>query len=383
MPLRRDIRIITVTAALVAAVLWCAPYAQAHGESSPFIRAMVDRLEPPAPGLSITTSQATATLLQVRNDTPRELEVLSDRGEPFIRIGRQGVLANVSSREWFASGNPDGLIAPQARTGGPPRWVRVSADPGWSWFEHRLHPRALTAVPPPTERRTVRLFDWTVPLRIGGQPAAIEGRVEWRPVLGRVAATLSNRPDPSAGVRVAMTPGPVPGMFLANTGRRAVTVRGRQGEPFLRFTRDRGTEANLRSPSYADGQRLRGGGLEEPTDSRARPLWRQIEDAPQHGWLETRARYGPEQPPEDVARRSQPTVLTTWKVPLDIGSERFDLKGTTTWVPFRPLGAPADDEGGGLLDLLLIVLAIVGVGALALLALRARGGRASRGFTAQ
>ncbi|MEJ7714882.1 MAG: hypothetical protein WKF40_03900 [Thermoleophilaceae bacterium] len=39
---------------------------------------------------------------------------------------------------------------------------------------------------------------------------------------------------------VAMTPGLVPGMFLASTGTRPVTVIGRAGEPFLRFTRERG-----------------------------------------------------------------------------------------------------------------------------------------------
>jgi hypothetical protein len=59
-------------------------------------------------------------------------------------------------------------------------------------------------------------------------------------------------------------------MFLANTGPRPVTVLGREGEPFLRFTRGRGTEANLRSPSYVDGQRLRGEPPEVPADSRAK-----------------------------------------------------------------------------------------------------------------
>jgi len=375
---------LTATAALVAAVaLWCVPAAHAHGEASPFIRTVVDRVAPPAPGISVTTSQATATVLQVRNETTRELEVLSDRDEPFIRIGRGGVFANVSSPEWFASGNPDGVIAPQARTGGPPRWVRVSADPGWSWFDHRLHPRTLTAVPPPTERRAVRLFDWTVPVRLGGQPARVHGHVEWRPVLGAAVPALINRPAPSAGVRVSVAPGAVPGIFLASTGRRPVTVIGREGEPFLRFTRDEGTEVNLRSPSHVDAQRLRGEPPEVPADSQAKPRWRQVEDVPQYAWPETRARYGPGQPPDEIVRSSEPTVLTNWAVPLDIGSERFDLRGRTSWVPFTPLGAPAEEEGGGLLDVLLLVLAVVGVAGLALLLLRVRSRRASRGFTAQ
>ena len=180
-----------------------------------------------------------------------------------------------------------------------------------------------------------------------------------------------------------MTTGLVPGMFLASTGTRPVTVLGREGDPFLRFTRDEGTEANLRSPSYADVQRLQGEPPDLAADSRAKPRWRQVEDVPQHGWLETRARYAPEQPPEDVVRRTKPTVLANWTVPLEIGSRRFDLKGRTSWVPFTQIGAPATEDGTGLVDLVLLAVAVIGVAGLALLLLRVRVRRASRSFTAQ
>ncbi|MEJ7714883.1 MAG: hypothetical protein WKF40_03905 [Thermoleophilaceae bacterium] len=132
-----------------------------------------------------------------------------------------------------------------------------------------------------------------------------------------------------------------------------------------------------------DVQRLQGEPPEAPADPRAAPRWRTVEDVPQFGWLETRARYGPEQPPDDVARRPGPTVLTNWTVPLEIGSRRFDLKGRTSWVPFRQLGAPAEEDGNGLLDLLLLVVAVLGVAGIALLLVRVRSRRASRSFTAQ
>jgi hypothetical protein len=186
-----------------------------------------------------------------------------------------------------------------------------------------------------------------------------------------------------SGVQVAVTPSLVPGMFLANTGPRPVTVLGREGEPFLRFTRAEGTEANLRSPSYVDVQRLRGEPPDAPADSRAEPRWRQVEDVPQYGWLETRARYGPEQPPDEVIRRADPTVLTNWTVPLESGSRRFDLKGRTSWVPFTQLGAPATEDGTGLVDLVLLAVAVIGIAGLALLLLRVQARRASRSFTAQ
>ena len=104
---------------------------------------------------------------------------------------------------------------------------------------------------------------------------------------------------------------------------------------------------------------------------------------PQYGWLETRARYAPEQPPDDVVRRTEPTVLANWTVPLEIGSQRFDLKGRTSWVPFTQIGAPATEDGTGLVDLVLLAVAVIGVAGLALLLLRVRARRASRSFTAQ
>jgi hypothetical protein len=352
--------------------------AHAHGEGSPFIRAVVEEVTPAVPGLSVTTTRAPVTLLQVRNDSAQELEILSDRGEPFLRIGRGGVFANARSADWYASGNPDGVFrVPRGRLGGPPRWVKVSAEPGWSWFDHRLHPRAQVSLPPATERQTVRLFGWTVPARLGGRPGSIKGRVEWRPVYGGLLATLLSRPDPRTGVTAEVAPGRIPALFVTNAGPRPVTVLGRAGEPFARIGARRGAEVNLRSPTFADSERLSGHSPTTVADPRAKPRWRQVDDSPQYAWLDTRARYGPDQPPDELLRRKTPTVLTTWTVPLEIGSERFELRGKTSWFPTEPPGTPPD-SGVSTVDLVLIGLAGLGVAAavgVAVLRLRRRATR--------
>lgn len=353
------------TAGLVAALAAsCVPQAEAHGEANPFVRAVIDRTSP-APGLTVSTARASATLIQARNDSDRELEILSDRGEPFLRIGRDGVFANVSSVEWYASGNPDGVAdVPPAIRGRrlPPRWIRASRDPGWSWFDHRLHPRALTSLPPSDVRTTVRLFDWRVPARLGGRPAAIEGHVEYRPVFGRVVASLRDEPDPSSGLVVQVTSGLVPALFVQNGGRRPVTVLGRDGEPFARIG-PRGAEVNVRSATHLDAQRLRGATPAAAADPRARPRWRRVDRAPQYAWLESRARYGPEQPPDGVLRRLGPTVLTNWVVPVRSAAGRRDVRGSTSWVPFTPPGRVAAGDGGGGADLLALAVLAAGAGA--------------------
>ena len=50
------------------------------------------------------------------------------------------------------------------------------------WHDHRIH-WMLQGIPPQVKDRSKRtkVFDWTVPIRVGAQPAAIHGELVWVP----------------------------------------------------------------------------------------------------------------------------------------------------------------------------------------------------------
>lgn len=363
-------------AALAAA--WQPPPAGAHGESSPFVRTVVDDVQAPAPGVQVVTEAGNAVALRVANRGPAELEVTAPRGEPFLRIGPRGTFANVASLYWYQSGNPDAIaqLPPAIPRGAPPRWVRVSEVPTWTWFEHRLHPAPIS-VPPGlagTQRRQT-LFEWSVPIRVGGRPGQIDGHVEYRTPPGRVVTALTSAAQPLPEVFAGMVPGPTPGLLIQNLGPRPLTVLGREGEPFARIG-PRGVDVNLRSPTHQDDARVKGARPSTPADPKARPHWRRISDAPQYLWLDSRARYGTGQPPDRITERRAPTVLARWTVPLESPEGRTEVRGTTTWVPApRPAVGPGASLGRSSLwlGLIGIVLAL----AVGLILLRLRRNRAA------
>ncbi len=363
-----------MAAAIAPWLAWPAA-AQAHGESSPLIKTVVDGVSPADPALRVSTQAGPATTLKLTNESASVVEVLAQSGEGFIRVSRAGAYANVSSPEWYRSGNPDGVgrFPPGIVPGSPPRWVLVSREPTLTWFEHRLHP-APVSVPPSLVgiQRRQRLSDWSVPIRIAGRPGRITGHIDFRPLFGSVTAEIVGTPQPLPGVLMYVLPGPVPGLFLESTRRAAVVVRGRAGEPFVRVRPSR-VEANQRSPSFHDDQRLKGEVPRVPADPAAPPLWRRVGTAPRYGWLDTRARYEPGQPPDAITDRPSRTVLTRWSVPVASGTARAVVRGATSWVPSpRPGTASRPPAAGGVGTTVLVLGAVLLVGLAAAVALRRR-----------
>ena len=334
------------TAALTAAlalllvpVLPAVP-AAAH-EADPRIVTVVDAVEPALPGDVVVQVQANvAAQLVVRNPTGTPLEVLGEGDRAFLRISRAGVEADVASADFFTTSNPNGA-APR-RAPGPPKWVRISRVDSWGWYDHRLHPAAAQA--PADEQRAARLAQWRVPLRYGDRAVAVRGTGEFRPLLGAFTVQAT---APPTGLQVQALPGRLPGVFLSNPQRTPLTVLGRDGEPFLRFTA-RGVEVNERSRTHVEDRQARGAAAGPPGTE---PAFRLV--APgrtSYTWLDARLRYPEQLPPERVLRADEPTVVGRWEVPVELAGQRTALRGTVTWVPeasaARLAGGAAEPEPG-------------------------------------
>ena len=343
-----------------------APAALAHGERDPAIRTVVDRVAPGAPGLSVRVAPGIAQQLQVINRSGRTLELRAPSGEPWLRVGPAGVEANLRSATWYASGNPDGIYRAPGPVGAKlaPEWSRVSATPEWTWFAHELHPTAGVAAPADIAAagRRARLSDWRIRTRLDGREGEIAGHLEYRPLRGGFTVRLVSPPGGrvAPGVTVALLTARNPGIFLSDSGGQPVVVEGPDGRPFARVSRT-GARVDVASPLYRE-QRGAPAGRPAPPGT-PRPVWRRIPGAGTLSWIEPRARYPADEPPESVVRRR--TVVKRWEVGLRVGGRRVPVRAETVWVPLARRAGAAGRGGrnGGGSALPWVALAVLGCGA--------------------
>jgi hypothetical protein len=183
-------------------------------------------------------------LVEVVNHGDDVLVVEGYEGEPYLRIGPEGVERNRRSPATYLNDERIGRRI-SARTGvamprdvdaaADPDWIRLSAEPTFRWHDHRVHwmsgapPRFVDAGVIARAMMRVNLVgvigragddagvfqDWTIPVTFGGEPASLRGELAWvdppsaRPYL-LVAAVLVTaafaglrRREPDAIVRPA------------------------------------------------------------------------------------------------------------------------------------------------------------------------------------
>jgi hypothetical protein len=334
--------------ALLLGLACAAAAAPAHAhETDPSIVVELRSVTPALPaGVTVQVVTSIAAQLIAENTTGTELAVLDRRGVPFLRIGSEGVLANLASPDWYLSNDPTGAAQVPARAQDPaadPEWARVSREPSWGWFDHRLHPEPLGAADTDVEDGVVSR--WEVALRYADTDVAVRGVVARRPIRGAVTAMLLGEPEIAPGVSLALLPGPVPGLFLSSDRDDVVIVEGGRGEAFLRVRPD-GVDVNIRSPVWADNAAARGHVPPAEVDPAAAPQWQQVADVPRFGWLEPRA-LPAQDPPEAVVRGDRVVTLGRWVVPVRVGDDVVRAAGVTTWQPLAardglPDGAPPE-----------------------------------------
>jgi hypothetical protein len=173
---RRRALIAWLLAALLAPVLTLPDAAQAHGPVNPAASSYQARVTQVPAGTDATAVDG--DLRMWMRVAPRlAVEVLDYRGAPYLRFSPGGVFANRSSSMWYLNQVPVQTppLGLGART--TPRWSRVSTGHSYEWHDGRLHALASVARSP----GMTDLGRWSVPLRVGGQPAAIVGRLRYAP----------------------------------------------------------------------------------------------------------------------------------------------------------------------------------------------------------
>jgi hypothetical protein len=113
--------------------------------------------------------------------------VLGYQGEPYLRVGPAGVLANLNSQATYLNKSRQGNapIPPDLPTdpNAPPRWEQVSSGHVARWHDHRIHWMG-SSLPPDVRRAPGQVHVqavWQVGLRQGSLPVTVTGELRWVP----------------------------------------------------------------------------------------------------------------------------------------------------------------------------------------------------------
>jgi hypothetical protein len=166
----------------LALLLLCATAASAGGRKEE--QSSIERLRPPVEGLEMAVVGGDR-FLALTNESGKVVLVEGYDDEPYLRFLAGGeVQENRRSPSKYVNDDRFGLtpVPATADSDATPAWRTVSRDGTYRWFDHRIHSMD-KGIPPQVkdpEQRT-KIFDWTVPMEVGGAPVAALGTLEWVP----------------------------------------------------------------------------------------------------------------------------------------------------------------------------------------------------------
>jgi hypothetical protein len=178
-------------AALAACLAACAlgvtaTSAAAHA-GNPNMLSQVRAVSPETQGVKVTVLNRDDRLL-LQNTSGKDVVVEGYSEEPYARIDADGtVLVNTNSEAYYLNQERDGKVdvPPGIDSKTPPRWKVVSKTGRFEWHDHRMHWMG-EGRPPQVEDESERtkIFDYDIPLEIGGRTGAIAGTLLWTPPPG-------------------------------------------------------------------------------------------------------------------------------------------------------------------------------------------------------
>ncbi|HEV8623812.1 MAG TPA: hypothetical protein VG034_05090 [Acidimicrobiia bacterium] len=185
--------LLVATATLVWLGVAAAP-ASAHsvsGVSGTNFETTLRSVAPPVPGLDVKVVEV-GSRLEVENRTGQELIVLGYKGEPYLRIGPDGVFENRLSPATYLNRSRKGGTPTEAAEKakvGDTDWAKVSSEPVARWHDHRIHWMGNINPPEvrnsPGTRHVIKMSaddsQWAVRMRLGNQDLVAKGDLVWQP----------------------------------------------------------------------------------------------------------------------------------------------------------------------------------------------------------
>lgn len=159
--------------------------------SSYHYRTYITSITPREPGLSIEVLEFADRLL-LRNHTGQTVTVYGYSGEPYARVQANGTAEqNVRSPAAYLNTNfyANVTVPPSASASAPPKWVVLDRTEELEWHDHRIH--WMSPVKPPevtNEGKRTKIFNWSVPIKVGARLGAIDGELFWVPQSSKAPA---------------------------------------------------------------------------------------------------------------------------------------------------------------------------------------------------
>ena len=170
-------------AVALAVLLTAVPAAYAHNASPDYLT-QVNAVTPATKGVTVTVINRSDRLL-LHNTSNANVLIDGYKGEPYARVKADGTVeVNTDSPAYYLNEDRFGQSkAPASADGkGAPQWKVLSKTGRFEWHDHRMH---WMSQQPPSQVQGVtkktKIFDWTVPLKVGATAGAIKGTLFWTP----------------------------------------------------------------------------------------------------------------------------------------------------------------------------------------------------------
>jgi hypothetical protein len=134
-----------------------------------------------APSVDVTIIPGVVPAVTVENRGNEPVTVIGAKGEPFLRIGSDGVFANAASPTWMQSGRAPQTASPVSLSNNHTvRWTKVSPGSRYTWLEWRARCA--------DERRERTPVHWDIPLLVGRKTIAVKGETRWITISPRIGS---------------------------------------------------------------------------------------------------------------------------------------------------------------------------------------------------
>jgi hypothetical protein len=150
-------------------------------------RSFITAVTPDVHGLELQVLEF-ADRLQLTNHTGKTVTIYGYEDEPYARARANGTVeVNTRSPAYYLNQNfyGDVNVPPSASPTATPHWTVIDRTGQFEWHDHRIH--WMSPVPPEKVRnkaKRTKIFNWQVPIQVGGKRAVVNGQLFWVPEEG-------------------------------------------------------------------------------------------------------------------------------------------------------------------------------------------------------